>query len=80
MGLLGGIVSFLLIWWMILFMTLPLRIHRQNPGDRHGSDPGAPDHPHLKYKIILTTILSLVLWGILYTLIQTGVLTYEIWL
>lgn len=77
MGWLSGIVTFILIWWVVIFTTLPLKIER-NKGDVDGVPAGAPEQAHLKFKLILTTIISCVLWLIYFALVETGVLSHEI--
>lgn len=77
MNLAGGIVVFIIIWWVIFFMTLSWGI-KPNKGDVDGVPAGAPEEANIKKKMIVTTIISILLWGLFYTLIKTGVLTYEI--
>jgi predicted secreted protein len=59
----GSIFVYIVIWWVVLFAVLPWGIQREaNP--QLGHDPGAPVMPHLKRKIIATTLITFVLWGI----------------
>ncbi len=62
LGAIGAqVFIFFLIWWIVLFTTLPLKVtreHRPEPGH----DPGAPTHHNMKYKALLTTAISLVIW------------------
>ncbi len=51
------IVIFVIIWWLVLFLTLPIGIQRDENVSK-GNDPGAPKNPMLKKKIIFTTIIS----------------------
>ena len=50
-------VIFVILWWLILFLLLPIGIKKQENVDV-GNDPGAPKDPMLKKKFILTTIIS----------------------
>tara|TARA_X000000950_G_C13916700_1_gene661394 strand:- start:1079 stop:1297 length:219 start_codon:yes stop_codon:yes gene_type:complete len=51
------IVIFVIIWWLVLFIILPLGVQTDdNVVD--GNDPGAPKNPMLKKKIIITSIIS----------------------
>lgn len=78
MGIVSGIVVFLLIWWIVIFTVLPLRIERQDKNSNtDGFDRGAPKEAHMKFKFILTTGITLALWLIYYILVETGVLTHE---
>lgn len=78
MSFAGGFIVFLMVWWMIFFMALPLRVERQKNPEK-GNEVGAPENPHLKFKFILTTVLSILIWGGIYLLSKTGILTYELW-
>jgi predicted secreted protein len=61
MGWGGSIVSFVIIWWLCLFMVLPIRQRNvwEEP-DKHakGSDRGAPIDPALWFKVRLTTMIA----------------------
>ena len=61
MGWATGIMVYLVIWWTVLFAVLPLGVKRvANPG--RGQDRGAPERPDLKRKVIITSLVSAVLW------------------
>ena len=63
MNWLGSIFIYMVLWWVVLFMVLPWGVRRQeNPEPGH--DPGAPAMPHLGRKIIVTSLITLVIWGI----------------
>ena len=48
---------------MVLFAVLPWGVRREeNP--EIGHDPGAPAVSHLKRKLVITTLITFVLWGI----------------
>ena len=54
---LGNLVIFVITWWLVFFLTLPIGVKR----DREvlqGNDPGAPKNPMLKKKILITTITT----------------------
>ena len=56
-----GVMVYLVIWWTILFAVLPLGVRRvEKPG--RGQDHGAPERPELMRKVIITSIVSAVLW------------------
>jgi predicted secreted protein len=64
-------VVFVVVWWMVFFIALPVGIKRdENP--ELGNSSGAPKNPNLKIKIIITTIISLVLTGIYFYAFQHG--------
>ena len=79
MGLTGSIILFLISWWLILFIALPINIktnvNKSNNFD--GNDPGAPNNPQLLIKFIITTFISVILWSIIYVLLSDdGFLMY----
>ncbi|HET6159217.1 MAG TPA: DUF1467 family protein [Dongiaceae bacterium] len=60
---------FILIWSVVVFAVLPFGVRR--PSDPEpGHDPGAPVNPQLGRKVIITTAISLVLWGVYFYLTQ----------
>lgn len=62
-----GLAIYFLIWWITLFAILPFGIKSQHEGDiAPGTDPGAPLVPKLLSKVFWTTLVSTVLYGILY--------------
>ena len=60
---------FLLIWFVILFAVLPWGI-RQPTEPEPGHDPGAPMNPQLGRKAIITTVISVLLWGVYFYVTQ----------
>ena len=72
MGLTGSIILFLIIWWLILFILLPISIDNRTSSttDYEGNDPGAPNNPQLLKKFIITTIISVILWIIVFSLLN----------
>jgi len=57
-------VVYTLIWWTVLFAVLPF-------GTRPVADPdaatgwrGAPERPLIGRKLLATTVISAVLWGV----------------
>ena len=73
MTLFTGIAIYLTIWWTVLFVVLPLGVtsHAEagiDLGD--GGDPGAPVNPNLKRKFMATTVVTTVLFAILWTVLR----------
>ncbi len=58
---------FLTIWFIALFAILPIgvRSQRESGGYVEGTDPGAPVNPQLLKKALLTTLVSLAVFGLL---------------
>ncbi|MAK12562.1 MAG: hypothetical protein CMI73_02695 [Candidatus Pelagibacter sp.] len=70
MSLTGSIVVFVVLWWLILFMILPRNITSQKDNGYviEGTDPGAPENPEIKKKLLLTTAITLIIFVIIYFL------------
>ena len=60
--------NFLIIWWVVLFAILPWGVRSQQECGEvaPGTDPGAPAAHRIGMKLIYTTIVASVVFGILY--------------
>jgi predicted secreted protein len=76
MDIFGGIVTFIVIWWTILFGVLPWGIRHPSVQDK-GAMPGAPLKPDFKKIILRTTIISVVLWLIAFALAETNLISFS---
>ena len=69
---------YLILWWVTLFMVLPLGVQRH--GEKgSGHDAGAPVRPDLKKKLVLNTILSAVILAIIHLLVEMDVIRWHEW-
>ena len=57
------LVIFVIFWWLILFLILPMGVKKQE-SVKFGNDPGAPKEPMLKKKFLVTTIIAFFLSSI----------------
>jgi predicted secreted protein len=78
-----AIVAFTIIWWMVLFMVLPIGVRtaadeQQEAGLGHAAS--APLLPRLGFKFALTTLISLVLLGIFWMVVQYDLFGMGAWL
>lgn len=77
MGPVSSIVLFAVIWFLVLFVVLPLRLETQ--GDRGeivpGTQAGAPANLNMWKKARLTTIIAAIIWVIVASIIWSGVIT-----
>ncbi|MEL7106634.1 MAG: DUF1467 family protein [Pseudomonadota bacterium] len=77
MGPVSSIVLFAVIWFLVLFVVLPLRLETQ--GDRGeivpGTQAGAPANLNMWKKARLTTIIAGVIWVIAATVIWSELIT-----
>lgn len=72
----AGVVLYAIIWFMVLYVVLPLRLTTQ--GDANdvtpGTPAGAPHKLNLKRKLLLTTLAACVVWAIAATVIISGII------
>jgi len=76
MNWLSGIVTYLLIWWVVLFTVLPWKSKpSRQPGMGHAAS--APKVPNLGIKFVVTSVISAFVWVGVYTLIEKGYIDYR---
>ncbi len=68
MSITSAIAIYVIIWWLVLFMILPFgaRSKISTADVAEGHDAGAPTRPMMWKKILATTVVSLVVFGIFY--------------
>jgi predicted secreted protein len=78
MNLFSAFVVWLIIWWLTLFIILPIGIRGQaEEGDVvEGTEPGAPHKLDIKKKFIQTTIIGTILWALTCGLIISGIIDW----
>jgi predicted secreted protein len=78
MAISTAVAVYFLIWWIVLFAVLPWGVRAQSEeGTVPGSDPGAPAVPNLWAKLIWTTVVAAVAWGIVALIYLNGWLTID---
>ena len=76
MGIASGIVVFLLVWWLTLFMVLPWGV-RPLEEPEEGHESGAPERPQIKKKMLITTAISVVVWVIIFAFIELNLFSFR---
>tara|TARA_B100000700_G_scaffold75863_1_gene84921 strand:+ start:958 stop:1203 length:246 start_codon:yes stop_codon:yes gene_type:complete len=66
----GSIVIFVILWWIVFFSLLPIDVNRKRQDIVKGTDPGAPENPKMLKKIILSTLITSLIFIILYLLVK----------
>lgn len=61
-----AIAIYFIIWWVALFVVLPFGIRSQHEAEAvaEGTDPGAPTVARLGFKLLWTTIVASVVFGV----------------
>ncbi|MGO4740079.1 DUF1467 family protein [Bosea sp. 2KB_26] len=64
MTIAGGLAVYFVIWWTVLFVTLPFGVRSQAEDGEvvQGTEPGAPVLPGLAKKALITTILAAIIF------------------
>lgn len=77
MAVTSGLVLFAVIWFMALFVVLPLRLKTQGDVGKvtRGTMPGSPAELNIRRKFLITTIVAAVLWAIIAGVIISGAVT-----
>ena len=77
MGLTGSIIVYVLIWWIIFFSVLPIGIKSNKEVFEEkieGIDPGAPKNPKIAKKFLITTIITSLIFIVIYYLVKIDLL------
>lgn len=75
-----AVMVYVILWWLIFFMTLPIgarSFHEAGEATEVGNVESAPMRPRLWLKAGATTVIAAVVWGALYFLISSGMITFR---
>lgn len=75
-GVVNGIVVFAIVWWLVIFLMLPIGVRSQEEDGAvvEGTEPGAPIQPMLAKKAWWTTIATSCLWLVYYAITESGII------
>ena len=77
MGITGSIIVYVMIWWVVFFSVLPFGIQSNKETFKNsieGIDPGAPKNPKIAKKFFITTIITSILFIVIYYLVNNDFL------
>lgn len=79
MGITSAIVLFAVIWFMTLFVVLPLRLRTQGEDGEivKGTHASAPSDPQLGKRALIVTAIAVPLWLVITAMILSGWITVE---
>jgi len=77
MGWFTAGVLYVLIWWTVLFAVLPMGTQPAEAPDPLSGWRGAPERPRLLRKLLITTGIAALLWGISIAIIESGWLSFR---
>ena len=74
-----GFAIYFVLWWVVLFVTLPFGVRSQHETGEGapGTDPGAPIASRMGRKLIWTTVISAVVYGLAMLAYNAGYLNVE---
>ena len=73
MGITGSIIVYVIIWWIVFFSVLPVGIQSNKEIFKEkieGIDPGAPKNPKIAKKFLITTVITSVIFVVIYYLVE----------
>ena len=77
MGITGSIIVYVMIWWIIFFSVLPIGIQSNKEAFKEkigGMDPGAPKNPKIGKKFLITTLITNIIFFVIYYLVNIDLL------
>jgi predicted secreted protein len=72
-----GFVLYVIIWWTVLFAVLPFGTRPVAEADEATGWRGAPERPMIGRKVVMTTLISLVIWGVVVWLNVSGRVSFR---
>ena len=70
MSITGLAIIYIIIWWIVFFAILPIDVERQKSIKIDGEDPGSPENPKMLKKFIYCTVITTVLFTVIYLLMR----------
>jgi predicted secreted protein len=75
-GWVTGVFVYIVVWWVVLFAVLPFGV-RTPDNPEPGMASSAPVEPKMLRKIIATSLVSLVVWLIIYAIAHSGLISFR---
>jgi predicted secreted protein len=72
-----GVAMYVMIWWVALFAVLPFGTRPVAEADVATGWRGAPEKPRMWLKLLATTLVSAVIWGLCYLVITSDWLSFR---
>ena len=74
-----ALAIYFVLWWLVLFVTLPFGVRSQHEdgGGAPGTDPGAPVASLMGRKLIWTTVIAAIVYGMGMLAYRAGYLNIE---
>jgi len=66
----GLAIIYIMIWWIVFFVILPIDVNRKKPIKIDGEDAGSPENPRILKKFFYCTGITTIIFIIIYLLIK----------
>lgn len=74
----SGLLTYGIIWWVVLFAVLPWGVRTPGPDEvQAGHASSAPLNPMLWRKALITTLIAAVIWVGVYALVASDLLSFR---
>ena len=70
MSITGLAIIYIIIWWIVFFAILPIDVERNKSAIIEGEDPGSPENPKMLKKFIYCTVITTILFIVIYLLMK----------
>lgn len=80
MGWFSGPLVFVILWWLVFFMSLPIgarSYHEAGEKTEVGNVESAPMKPRVLLKAGISTLIAAVLWLVAFFLIDSGLVSFR---
>ena len=80
MSIPSSIAIYFIIWWICLFVVLPFGVrnaHETGLAVEAGNEHGAPVHPMIGRKVVVTTILAAILFALVWYQMTYGLISFD---
>ncbi len=79
MSLIGIVVVFAIIWWLVFLMTLPFGVRPPDePGPGHA--PSAPERPRVALKAGIATAIAVAITGLVAAAVEYDLIAFRDWI
>lgn len=78
MSIVNGVVMYIVIWWVVFFVTLPFGVETAEEAGEDltpGSATSAPTKPRIGLKMLITTLITAVLWSGYYVIVESDLIS-----
>ena len=77
MTITAALVLFAVLWFLILFIALPINLKTQRESGEviEGTPSSAPENPQIKKKMFWVTLFTLIIWTLTCIIILSGLIS-----